>query len=108
MAIEKAKASATPAELPPGHYEVILEPAAVRGLLGPLMWSLSARDYHKGSSALAGKLGERILDERLWISSDPAHEDLLGRRFNGAGLPYRRMNWVEGGVLKNLSEYQDC
>ena len=82
-AIEKAKASAAPREVPAGHYEVILEPAAVSGLLGPMIWMLGAKNYHKGNSPYVGKLNEQILDARLQIATDPQNELLLGTSFDG-------------------------
>lgn len=101
-AIQKAKASAAPVEIPAGHYEVILEPAAVAGLIGPMIWNLGAKDYHKGNSPYVGKLHQRLLDERLWVRSEPQNEALLGSSFDGQGLPYQEEVFIEDGVLKRL------
>ncbi|MCZ6653714.1 MAG: TldD/PmbA family protein [Planctomycetota bacterium] len=101
-AIEKAKASAGPTEVPAGHWEVILEPAAVAGLLGPMIWMLGAKNYHKGNSPYVGKLNERILDERLQIATEPQNELLLGTSFDSQGMPYGKQLWVQNGVLKKL------
>ncbi len=101
-AIEKAKSSANPTEVPAGHYEVILEPAAVAGLVGPMIWMLGAKNYYKGNSPYVGKLNQRILDERLQIKSDPQNELLLGSSFDGQGMPYREQTWVKDGALVNL------
>lgn len=102
-AIEKARISAKPRELPAGKYTVLLEPAAVAGLLGPLTTALDAKSYKRGTSAIAGKLGQRIIDERLTIKNQPDHPSLLGKSFNGAGLPTDYRTWIERGVLKQLS-----
>ncbi len=101
-AVDKAVASKEPRELPAGHYPVILEPAAVAGVFGPLMFSLSAKSYFKGDSALAGKLDSQILDNRLTLRTDPDNPDLLGEPFDQGGLASRPMVWVENGVLKQL------
>ena len=101
-AINKAKTSANPTEIPAGHYEVILEPAAVAGLVGPMIWMLSAKNYHKGNSPYVGKLNQQILDERLQIESHPQNELLLGSSFDGQGMPYRKQTWVKDGVLRRL------
>ena len=102
-AIEKAKRGADdPRELPPGRYMVILEPAAVAGLLTWLMWMLDAKSFYKGTSPFVGKLGERILDRRLTLRNQPEHPDLLGAGFTGEGLPIFDSVWIDGGVLKQL------
>ncbi len=101
-AIDKAIRSKEPRELEAGHYPVILEPAAVAGVFGPLMFALSAKSYFRGDSALAGKLDTKILDERLTLRTDPDHPDLLGEPFDQAGLASREITWVENGVLKQL------
>ncbi len=101
-AIEKAKSSAVPIEVPAGHYEVILEPAAVAGLVGPTIWMLGAKSYYKGNSPYVGKLHEQIFDERLHITSEPQYESLLGTSFDGQGMPYRKQTWVNKGVLQKL------
>ncbi|MBK8913092.1 MAG: TldD/PmbA family protein [Phycisphaerales bacterium] len=102
-AIDKARASASPTELPPGRYSVLLEPAAVAGLVGPLMSAMDARSYHRGTSALRGRLGERIIDERLTLRNRPDHPSLLGAAFNGEGLSADYHAWIESGVLRRLN-----
>ncbi len=101
-AVDKAVRSKSPRELEAGHYPVILEPAAVAGVFGALQFAIDAKSYHKGNSALAGKLGTRILDPRLTLRSDPTHRDLTGEPFDRSGLPTTRMTWVDRGVLKQL------
>ena len=81
---------------------MILEPAAVAGLVGPMIWMLSAKNYHKGNSPYVGKLNQQILDERLQIESHPQNELLLGSSFDGQGMPYRKQTWVKDGVLRRL------
>lgn len=101
-AVDKAVMSRGPREVPAGFYPVILEPAAVAGVFGPMFWSAGAKSYFKGDSPFAGKLGSIILDPRLSVVTDPAHEDLLGSRFGGSGLASRGEAWIERGVLKQL------
>jgi predicted Zn-dependent protease len=102
-AIEKAKRGADePRELSAGRYTVILEPAAVAGLLTWLMWMLDAKAFYKGTSPFVGRLGERIIDRRLTLRNQPEHTDLLGTGFTGDGLPVFDSVWIEGGVLKQL------
>lgn len=101
-AVEKARAAAQPREIPAGRYTVILEPAAAAGLLGPLWNATRARAYYRNTTALAGKLGERVVDERLTLQNRPDHDRLMGDSFNGEGLPSDRKVWIERGVLREL------
>ena len=102
-AIIKAKRGADePQELPPGRYTVILEPAAVAGLLSWMIWMLDAKSFYKGTSPFSGKLGSRIIDRRLSLSNQPAHADLLGNGFTHEGLPVIESGWIESGVLTQL------
>ena len=106
-AIEKARLSRNPVVLPPGRYTVILEPQAVGDLVSLLGGALQARLADEGRSAFArlggNRIGERIVDPRVTIVSDPQDPQLLLQPFTGEGLPSRRMTWIENGVLKALS-----
>jgi len=106
-AIEKARLSRNPVALDPGRYTVILEPQAVGDLLSLLGGALQARLADEGRSAFAkpggNKIGERIVDSRVTIISDPQDPQLLLQPFTGEGLPSQRMTWIENGVLKSLS-----
>ncbi|MDP2384321.1 MAG: TldD/PmbA family protein [Nitrospirota bacterium] len=102
-AINKAKRGLEVRELPPGRYPVILEPAAVAGLWSALFWTLNAKAYEKGTSALSGKLGQPIVDLRLSLRNLSDHEDLLGIGFTSDGLPTVASDWMTEGVLTQLS-----
>ena len=102
-AIGKAKRGRDVQELPPGHYRVILEPAAVAGLWSWILWTLDAKSYEKGTSPFAGQLGRQILDQRLTLKNLPGHPDLLGTGFTQEGLPSEEAVWIEHGVLRQLA-----
>ncbi len=103
IAIGKARTGLPFQELPPGRYTVILEPAAVAGLLTWMIWQLDAKAYHKATSPYAGRLRQRIIDARLNLHNLPSHPDLLGRAFNTEGLPCPEALWIEDGVLTQLA-----
>jgi len=107
-AIQKARASRNPAAVEPGRYTVILEPQAVGDLVQLLAFSLDARSADEGRSAFTRsgggtRIGEKIVDSRVTLFSDPADPQLLGRPWNGEGLPLDRELWIENGVLKQLA-----
>ncbi|MEO8619539.1 MAG: metallopeptidase TldD-related protein [bacterium] len=107
-AIQKARASRNPVAVEPGRYTVILEPQAVGDLVQLLAFSLDARSADEGRSAFSKtgggtKIGEKIVDEKVNLFSDPADPQLLGQPWNGEGLPLNREVWIENGVLKQLA-----
>ena len=106
-AIEKAKLSQNPVAIEPGRYTVILEPQAVGDLVQLMGGALAARAADEGRSAFTkqgggNKIGEKIVDSRVTIFSDPQDPQLLAQPFDGQGLPLSRQVWVENGVLKQL------
>src|SRR6185295_10584673 len=106
-AIDKARLSRNPVAIEPGRYTVILEPQAVGDLVQLMGFALNARTADEGRSAFAkqgggNKIGEKIVDSRVTIFSDPQDPQLLGQPYDGQGLPLARQVWVENGVLKQL------
>jgi predicted Zn-dependent protease len=107
VAAEKASRSVTAKAIEPGKYTVILEPAAGIVLLENLLGQLDARSADEGRSFLskpngATKLGEKLIDERVTIYSDPQHPELPTSTWNGDGLPQVKTTWIDKGVIKNL------
>ena len=107
-AIRKAQLSRNPSAVEPGRYTVILEPQAVGDLVQLMGFAIDARSADEGRSAFSkagggNKIGEKIVDERVTIISDPMDPDLLAAPFDGQGLPIGRQVWIENGVLKNLA-----
>ena len=107
QAIDKAELSRNPVAIEPGRYTVILEPQAVGDLVQLMGGALAARSADEGRSAFTkqgggNKIGEKIVDSRVTIFSDPQDPQLLAQPFDGQGLPLSRQVWVENGVLKQL------
>ena len=106
-AIGKAQGTRDARELAPGEYTVLLEPTAVANLLGLLAFSLNARAADEGRSFFSkrgggNKIGDKVVDERITLASDPRDPDLLTAPYTGEGLPVGATTWIENGVLKNL------
>ncbi|HWO89889.1 MAG TPA: metallopeptidase TldD-related protein, partial [Gemmatimonadales bacterium] len=107
-ALRKAQLSRNPVAIEPGRYTVVLEPTAVANLLQLLVFAMNARAADEGRSFFSkrgggNKIGERVVDERVTIVSDPWDPDLLAAPFGGEGLPNRRVVWIENGVVQNLN-----
>jgi len=107
-AIQKAQRSRNPVAIEPGRYTVILEPQAVGDLVQLLAFSLDARSADEGRSPFSKqgggtKVGEKIVDERITLFSDPTDPQLLSNAFDGQGLAAHRRVWIDKGVLKGLT-----
>ncbi len=108
IALEKAEGSRNPVAIEPGKYTVILEPAASIDLLQNMIFNMDARQTDEGRTFLAKpgggtKLGEKIVDERVTIYSDPSHPDVPAATWTGDGRPQEKVLWIEKGVVKNLA-----
>ena len=106
-AIEKARASKNPVAVEPGRYTVIMEPQAVGDLVQLMVFYMGAREADEGRSPFVkqdggNKIGERIVDPRVTIFSDPSDPQLLAQPFDGQGLPLGRQVWVDQGVLRQM------
>ncbi|HEY9427340.1 MAG TPA: TldD/PmbA family protein [Gemmatimonadaceae bacterium] len=106
-ALDKARASRGPVAIEPGRYTVILEPQAVGDLVQLVGGYADARSADEGRSPFAkqgggNKIGEKIVDERVTILSDPSDAQLLSQPFDGEGFPLGEQVWIDRGVLKKL------
>ncbi|MEP2238040.1 MAG: TldD/PmbA family protein [Maribacter sp.] len=107
-AIDKAVLSREAKAIEPGKYTVILEPAASADLLRNMFRSLNARSADEGRSFMSAadgknKIGEKIVDERVNIYSDPLNPEVPTSTWNGEGQPLKKTSWIENGVVKNLA-----
>ncbi|VXA95324.1 TldD/PmbA family protein [Maribacter litoralis] len=107
-AIDKAVLSREAKAIEPGKYTVILEPAASADLLRNMFRSLNARSADEGRSFMSAadgknKIGQKIVDERVNIYSDPLNPEVPTATWNGEGQPLKKTSWIENGVVKNLA-----
>lgn len=107
-AIQKSVGSVGAKALEPGKYTVILEPTAAAVLLENIFFNMDARSADEGRSFLSKpggktKLGEKIVDERVTIFSDPSYPELPAAPWAGDGQPQEKVYWIEKGVVKNLA-----
>lgn len=108
IAIDKAVMSREARAIEPGKYTVILEPAAASDLLRNMFRSFNARSADEGRSFMSGpdggnKIGQKIVDERVNLWSDPLNPEVPTGTWNGAGQPLKKTSWIENGVVKNLA-----
>jgi len=107
--IELTQRSANPVAFEPGRRTVILDRPAVAQIVRTMGPSFSAQQTLSGQTALYNpftrrpRLGERIMDPRITMSSDPNDPDGGYLPFNWMGFPLIPMTWVERGVHTNLA-----
>jgi len=106
-ALEKARASRNPKAIEPGRYTVIFEPQAVGDLVQLMGFYLDARSADEGRSPFTksgggNKVGQKIVDTRVTLLSDPRDDQLLDTPFDNEGLPLGRQVWIDKGALQQL------
>ena len=100
QALERCLRGAHPTTLSPGTYDVVLEPEAVAELVEWLGYaSLGAREVEEGSSALAGRFGERVTGGWVDLADDALDDGELGLGvgFDAEGTNRQRVSLLEKG-----------
>ncbi|MGY8916113.1 MAG: metallopeptidase TldD-related protein, partial [Flavobacteriales bacterium] len=107
VAISKSVMSREAKAIEPGKYTVILEPSAGLGLLSGLGRAIDARQADEGRSFMSKeggtKMGDKIVDERVNLWSDPLNTEVPVATWNGEGQPLQKTEWIKNGVVKNLA-----
>lgn len=102
-AVEKAERTRGASELEPGRYAAVLEPYAIGELLQNFAYdAFSGLALLEERSYLGGRIGEKAFDEKISISDDPLLPEGLPKRFDFEGVPKRRVDLVEDGVLRGV------
>ncbi|HVT03923.1 MAG TPA: TldD/PmbA family protein [Thermoanaerobaculia bacterium] len=90
-----------PAQIEPGQYDVILEPAALAEVFEWMnMISFSGSSFEDGSSFFVGNLGKGLLHESFSLTDDALDENFLPFPFDMEGVAKRRVPLVESGILR--------
>ena len=117
--VQRLEWSGTRLELPPGRYQVLLEPSAVADMLISGYWASSARWADEGRTVFSrpgggNRIGERLYPDGVTIYSDPHEPGLEVAPFVmtlasspyesvfDCGLDTARTTWVGDGVLRAL------
>ena len=102
-ATEKAQRTKDAGTIEPGVYRAVLEPYAVADLLDYFSHdSLGALGLLEERSYFSGRIGERILDEKITIRDDPLDPHGLPKAFDFEGTPKQRVLLVENGVARGV------
>ena len=100
-AVDLCARNREPAELPPGDYEVLLEPAAVAELLQFVGFDgFNGLAVHEGRSAFAGKLGQTLAGPNVSVWDDAHDRRGLPLPFDFEGVARRRVVLFDRGVAR--------
>lgn len=93
-----------PEKLESGKRNVFLVPTAARSILeSTLTGMLQGHHAMRGESLFAGKLNQKVLNEKLSIVDDGLLENSLATApFDDEGTPSRRTVLIEAGMLKTF------
>jgi len=86
--------------VPTCEVPVIFDPLTAASLWGQVAGLISGYAIYRGTSYLAGKLGEIVASDLVTVTDDACRPAGLGSRpFDGEGLPSRRTAVIERGRL---------
>ena len=104
-AIGVCKRSRDPISLDAGSYDVVMEPEAVSELLEWLAsTTFAAPEVEQGTSAVAGRAGERVTGEGITIAEDPLVDGDFGLAapFDREGVWRRCVPLIDRGVAREV------
>ena len=102
-AVDRAQRGAAPRVIEPGEYEVLLEPYAVVDLLDFFSYlSFGALPFTEKRSFMSGRLGERVMSERISIRDDAYDPTGIPQPFDYEGVPRKRVEFIDRGVAKGV------
>jgi predicted Zn-dependent protease len=102
-ATEKAERTKGAGRVEPGVYGAVLEPYALADLLEYFSHdSFGALGLLEKRGYFSGRIGERIVDEKITIADDPIDPRGLPKAFDFEGTPKQRVVLVENGVARGV------
>ena len=97
---ERAVARMNPTRPKTTRLSVVYDPRVASSLLGHLSAAINGSAVARGTSFLKEKLGQRIFAPGITVVDDPRRaRGPRSRPFDGEGVPTRRRQLVEDGVL---------
>jgi len=91
------------ARLVGGLMPVLFSPRGAMALLWPLGAGLNGKNVLLGASPLAGRVGEKLFDERLTVVDDGTLHGRPGSAsHDDEGIPHRRHVLIESGTLRGF------
>ncbi|UCG29696.1 MAG: TldD/PmbA family protein [candidate division WOR-3 bacterium] len=103
VAARKALMSKDPVEVSPGRYTTIFEPLAASEFLDYMsFYAFNGKMFQEERSYLTGKLGSKIIDERIIVIDDPFTKRGFSFPFDFEGVSKKRLVLINDGIAKNV------
>ncbi len=103
VAAKKALMSTDPIKLDPGNYTTIFEPLAASEFFNYLGdYAFNGKLFEEGRSYLTGKLGQKVVDERLTMIDDPFNTRGFAFPFDLEGVPKKQVTLMDKGIAKKI------
>jgi predicted Zn-dependent protease len=100
-AVRKTQVGANPVEFEAGEYPVILDSYATANLIEMLAFDgMGALAFQEGRSWLTGRIGQRIMADKITIVDDGLDSMGLPMPFDFEGVPKKPVSIIEGGVAR--------
>ncbi|MFH1006978.1 MAG: TldD/PmbA family protein [Candidatus Latescibacterota bacterium] len=91
------------AKMASGSFPILFTPTGMGVLLLALQEGFNGKNVFLGSSPLAGKIGERAFGEGFSLTDDGTVDFASSSgRYDGEGVPHRRLPMVEHGIVRNF------
>jgi len=101
--VEKLKKASILTGIKPGRMPVLFAPTGTLALGLPLSQGLNGKEVYKGTSPMAGKIGEKLFDGKITIIDDGTIDGkFASASYDDEGVPRRRTMLIEKGVLKSF------
>ena len=102
-AAEKALSELGASKIPSGRMPIVLDPYVAGRFLGVLGAALTGEAVQKGRSLLAGKIGEKVADDRVTLLDDGRAAGAPGAApWDGEGVPTQRTAVISNGKLESF------
>lgn len=103
QAVDKALRGRNPTTLEPGEYTVLLEEAAVTDILDFLNYvAFSALAVQEDRSFMKGKIGQKVMDDRVTIYDDGLASEMIALPFDYEGVPRQQVTFIENGIARGV------
>ena len=100
-AARKAERGASPEDIEPGTYQVVLEETAVAQMVEFLAFeSFNGLFHEEGRSFTSSSMGKAVMGGNISIWDDGIDQSGIASPFDGEGVARERVDFIENGVLK--------
>jgi len=100
---EKLRLAQKSASIRSGQMPVLFAPTGSLVLGLPLMLGLNGKNVYTQNSPMAGKVGEKLFDDKISVIDDPTiHGKFGSASYDDEGVAHRRNVLVDQGVLKSF------